>query len=76
MAGAQPDHVSIEGNIFEELFQQLRGKDCRPLGSNQAVRLAASKGYVFPDITHSSLWEAGVYDESRHRLPVKSRSRG
>jgi Uma2 family endonuclease len=51
IAGVQPDHALIEGNIFGELFQQLRGKDCRPLGSNQAVRLAASKGYVFPDIS-------------------------
>jgi Uma2 family endonuclease len=51
MAGAQPDHVSAEGNIFGELFQQLRGSDCRPKGSNQAVKLSGNKGYVFPDIT-------------------------
>jgi Uma2 family endonuclease len=51
MAGNQPDHVTIEGNIFGELFQQLRGKDCRPRTSNQAVKLAGSKGYVFPDLT-------------------------
>jgi Uma2 family endonuclease len=38
-------------NIVGELFQQLRGKNCRPLGSNQAVKLAASCGYVFPDVT-------------------------
>ncbi len=42
MAGAQPEHVQIETNIVGELFQQLRGKNCRPLGSNQAVKLAAS----------------------------------
>ena len=51
LAGAQPSHVRIEGNLFGELFQQLRGKPCLPLGSNQAVRLAASRGYVFPDLT-------------------------
>jgi Uma2 family endonuclease len=51
MAGAQPEHVQIEANIVGELFQQLRGKNCRPLGSNQAVKLAGSGGYVFPDIT-------------------------
>lgn len=51
MAGAQPEHVQIEANILGELFQQLRGKTCRPLGSNQAVKLAASQGYVFPDVT-------------------------
>jgi len=51
MAGAQPEHVAIEMNITGELFQQLRGKDCRPLGPNQAVKLAASKGYVFPDLS-------------------------
>jgi Uma2 family endonuclease len=51
MAGTQPDHVTIEGNIFGELFQQLRGKDCRPRSSNQAVKLAGNKEYVFPDLT-------------------------
>jgi Uma2 family endonuclease len=51
MAGAQPDHVLIQGNVFGELFQKLRGKLCRPLGSDQAVKLAASRGYVFPDVT-------------------------
>ncbi len=51
MAGAQPAHVAIEGNVFGELFHSLRGKDCRPMGSNQAVKLAAGKGYVFPDIS-------------------------
>lgn len=50
-AGAQPDHVQIEANILGELFQRLRGKICRPLGSNLAVRLAGAKGYVFPDVT-------------------------
>jgi Uma2 family endonuclease len=51
MAGAQPEHVRIETNIVGELFQQLRGKDCLPLVSNQAVKLAGSGGYVFPDVT-------------------------
>lgn len=51
MAGAQPDHVRIETNIVGELFQQLRGKNCLPLVSNHAVKLAASRGYVFPDVT-------------------------
>jgi len=51
MAGAQPDHVTIETNIVGELFQKLRGRNCSPRVSNQAVKLAASKGYVFPDVT-------------------------
>jgi Uma2 family endonuclease len=51
MAGAQPDHVSIEINITGELFQQLRGRDCCLRNSNQAVKLNGNKGYVFPDIT-------------------------
>ena len=51
MAGAQPDHVRVEGNIFGEFFQKLRGKNCLPLVSNQAVKLAAGRGYVFPDVT-------------------------
>ncbi len=51
MAGAQPDHVAVETNILGELFGRLRGKGCRPLGANQAVKLTASRGYVFPDVT-------------------------
>jgi Uma2 family endonuclease len=51
MAGAQPDHVRIETNLVGELFGKLRGKDCVPLVSNQAVKLASAKGYVFPDVT-------------------------
>jgi Uma2 family endonuclease len=46
----QPVHVLIESNILGELFQQLRGKNCQPRGSNQALRLAAGRGYVFPDV--------------------------
>jgi Uma2 family endonuclease len=51
MAGAQPDYVRIETNLVGELFGKLRGEDCLPLVSNQAVRLAGAKGYVFPDVT-------------------------
>ena len=51
MASAQPEHVRIETNIVGEFFQQLRGNNCRPLVSNQAVKLAGSGGYVFPDVT-------------------------
>jgi Uma2 family endonuclease len=51
MAGAQPPHVRIEGNVFGELFQRLRGKSCLPMVSDQAVKLAKDQGYVFPDVT-------------------------
>jgi Uma2 family endonuclease len=51
MVGAQPPHVRVETNIVGELFQKLRGKDCLPLVSNQAVKLAKETGYVFPDVT-------------------------
>jgi len=37
--------------IMSALFGRLRGKDCLPLVSNQAVRLAGARGYVFPDAT-------------------------
>jgi Uma2 family endonuclease len=51
MAGATQDHVSIEGNIFGELFQKLRASGCVPRVSNQAVKLTGDRGYVFPDVT-------------------------
>lgn len=51
MAGGQPIHSDIEGNIFGELYQKLKGSTCRPVVSNQAVKLARDTGYVFPDTT-------------------------
>ena len=47
--GIMPEHVHIEGNIVGELFWKLRETDCRPIVGSQAVKLAGSKGYVFPD---------------------------
>ena len=49
MAGGQPEHATIETNVVGELFQQLRGKICRTVVGDQAVKLAGSKGYAFPD---------------------------
>lgn len=50
-AGGLLEHSMIEINLAGELFQQLRGKSCRPFGVNQAVKLAGSRGYVFPDLS-------------------------
>ncbi len=51
MAGAQTDHITVRGNIFGELFRKLEGTLCLPRGSDQAVKLAGARGYVFPDIS-------------------------
>ena len=51
MAGASSAHCEIEANLFGDIFQQLQGKDCRPLTSNQAVFIPARNAYVFPDLS-------------------------
>ena len=51
LPGASPNHAAIETNIVGELFRRLKGTNCSPRVSSQAVKLSGSKGYVFPDAT-------------------------
>lgn len=52
MAGASDEHNVIAGNLFGELFVQLKNTKCRAFASDMRVKAAASKksDYFYPDI--------------------------
>jgi Uma2 family endonuclease len=50
MAGAQPVHDRITGNIFAGLHSRLRGRSCDVFTSDIRVR-AADDLYTYPDVT-------------------------
>jgi len=49
MAGATIRHNEIAGNIFGQLHSLLRGKGCRPYGSDQRVRIQRAGLYTYTD---------------------------
>ena len=51
MAGGTPVHNAIGVNIAASLHQQLRGKPCRPWGSDQQVKVPQSRTVVYPDVS-------------------------
>ena len=53
MAGASRDHNLVAGNIFAELFIQLRGKRCVPFGGDMRLRIRrpGATFYYYPDVT-------------------------
>jgi Uma2 family endonuclease len=51
MSGARLRHVDIFGNLFGEVKNFLRGKDCRPLGSDMRVCTPERDAYVYPDMS-------------------------
>ena len=50
MTGASRKHNIIEGNIFGELRQQLKGKPCEVYPGDMRVKAPASRSYVYPDV--------------------------
>jgi len=51
IAGAEPPHNRIAGNIFAELHAQLKGKTCEPFGSDQRVKADPAGAYTYPDVS-------------------------
>ena len=49
MAGAQPEHDLITGDLFAGLHSRLRGKSCPVFTSDMRVR-AADDMYTYPDV--------------------------
>jgi Uma2 family endonuclease len=49
MAGASIPHNEISGNIYHALRNALRGKDCRPYGSDLRIRVKKSNLYTYSD---------------------------
>lgn len=50
MGGASYEHNVIENTIRGELYIFLKGKECRPFGSNLRVSVGANTLYTYPDI--------------------------
>ncbi len=51
MAGALPAHNAISSNIIFILESKLRGKGCKPYGSDQRVFIPETGLYTYPDIS-------------------------
>jgi Uma2 family endonuclease len=53
MAGATQRHNDIAGNIFAALHAQMRGRPCRPYGSDMLVRVddGGDLRFYYPDVS-------------------------
>lgn len=51
MSGAAQNHNEIFTNLFVELGSQLKGKNCRPYGSDLRMHIPQNSLYTYPDIT-------------------------
>jgi len=51
MAGALPAHNAISSNIIFVFESKLRGKGCKPYGSDQRVFIPETGLYTYPDIS-------------------------
>ena len=50
MAGGTNKHAVLGGNVYAALHNQLRGKSCRPVGSDQMVKIEATNLSTYADI--------------------------
>ena len=51
MAGAGDPHNEIFSNLFLELGSQLKGKGCRPYGSDKRLHIPENTLFTYPDIS-------------------------
>ncbi len=51
MAGAEPWHVEIAGNIAGELRNLFRGKSCKVYGADMRVRVDVGDLWTYPDVS-------------------------
>lgn len=51
MFGAGPRHNIIFSNLFGEIVINLKGKSCRPFGSDMRLHIPQSTLYTYPDIS-------------------------
>lgn len=51
MAGASDQHNEIFSNLFGALTIQLKGKPCRPYGSDKRMKIPENTLYTYPDIS-------------------------
>jgi len=51
MSGAKVPHNIIASNLMTILGQKLKGKSCRPFGSDQRIHVEANTLFTYPDIS-------------------------
>jgi len=51
MSGAKVAHVIISDNILSVLKQKLKGKSCKPYGSDLRIHIEANTLFTYPDIS-------------------------
>ena len=51
MAGASDAHNEIFSNLFTELGNRLKGKPCRPYGSDKRMHIPQNTLFTYPDIS-------------------------
>jgi Uma2 family endonuclease len=51
MSGASLEHVEISHNLHLAIGIRLRGKPCRPLGSDMRIRVPNTRMHTYPDLT-------------------------
>ena len=51
MAGEKTRHNLIASNVLLALGGLLRGRPCRPVGSDQRVYIKSTGGFFYPDVT-------------------------
>jgi Uma2 family endonuclease len=50
-AGGTLEHAGIARNIIVEMTLRLKGKPCKPYGSDLAVRISSIGNYCYPDVS-------------------------
>jgi Uma2 family endonuclease len=51
MSGAGARHNIISVNVIRELAVALRGKDCKPYGSDMRINIPENSLYTYPDVS-------------------------
>ena len=51
MSGAKVPHVIISDNILTILKQKLKGKSCKPFGSDLRIHIQSNTLFTYPDIS-------------------------
>ena len=51
MSGASVEHNLIFSNLFVDIGSKLKGKTCRPFGSDMRIHIPKNTLYTYPDIS-------------------------
>lgn len=51
MSGAKMPHITISINLSGTLYNKLKGKKCRPFGSDMRVHIPPNTLFTYPDIS-------------------------